>query len=80
MTRRNLKNDTCLLCEFEPKSVKDSLENEDWIQEMNEEIDQIEKKKTRTLVPRPNDKNAIGKDWEFINKMNEKGEVIRNKE
>ena len=35
--------DTCLLANFEPKSVKDALENESWIEAMNEEIEQIEK-------------------------------------
>ena len=31
MTRRKLKG-TCLLVEFEPRSVKDALENESWIE------------------------------------------------
>ena len=41
MTGRKLKG-TCLLVEFEPKSVKDALENESWIEAMNEEIEHIE--------------------------------------
>jgi hypothetical protein len=32
------------------------------------------------LVPRPADKNVIGTKWVFKNKMNEQGEVVRNKE
>ena len=59
MTRRKVKG-TCLLANFEPRYVKDSLENESWIEAMNEEIEQIEKNKTWTLVPRPKDKNVIG--------------------
>ena len=43
---RSKLNGTCLLAEFEPRSVKDALENESWIQAMNEEIEQIEKNKT----------------------------------
>ena len=43
MKKRRLKDDTCLLCEFEPKIVKNTLDIEDWIQAMNREIDQIEK-------------------------------------
>ena len=35
MTRRKIKGDTCLLCEFEPKTIKYSLDNQDWIQDMN---------------------------------------------
>ena len=44
---------------------------------MNEEIEQIEKKKTWTIVPRPKDKNVIGTKWVFRNKLNEDG---KNKE
>ena len=39
MTRRKIKGDTCLLCEFNPKSIKYYLDNEYWIHVMNEEID-----------------------------------------
>ena len=59
MTRRKLKG-TCLLADFELRCVKDALENESWIEAMNEEIEKIEKNKTWTLVPRPKDKNVIG--------------------
>ena len=45
MARSKLKG-TCLLDEFEPRSVKDALENESWIEAMNEEIEKIEKNKT----------------------------------
>ena len=45
MTRSKLK-DTCLLADFKPRNVKDALENESWIEAMNEEIEKIEKKKT----------------------------------
>jgi len=46
---------------------------------MEEELEQIEKKNTWELVPRPKDKNAIGTKWIFKNKLNEKGDVVRNK-
>ena len=39
----------------------------------------IEKNNTWTLVPRPKDKNVIGKKWVFRNRLNENGEVTRNK-
>ena len=38
MTWSKLKG-TCLLVEFEPRSVKDALEIESWIEAMNEEIE-----------------------------------------
>ena len=37
MTRKKLKG-TCLLAKFEFRSVKDALDNESWIEAMNEEI------------------------------------------
>ena len=40
---------------------------------MNEEIEQIEKNKTLTLLRRPKDKNVIGTKWVFRNKLNEDG-------
>eukprot|EP00253_Pinus_taeda_P028397 PITA_28397 len=46
---------------------------------MDEELEQIEKNNTWELVPRPKDKNVIGKKWIFKKKLNENGEVIRNK-
>ena len=39
----------------------------------------IVKNDTWKLVPRPKDKNAIGTKWVFMNKINEQGEVVRNK-
>ena len=46
MTRRRLGIGTCLVSILEPKIVKDTLDNKDWIQAMNEEIEQIEKNET----------------------------------
>eukprot|EP00253_Pinus_taeda_P003093 PITA_03093 len=46
---------------------------------MDEELKQIENNNTWELVPRPKDKNVIGTKWIFKNKLNENGEVIRNK-
>ena len=64
---------------LEPKIVKEALDNKDWIQAMNDEIDQIEKNKTWSLVPRTENKNVIGTRWVFRNKLDENGEVRRNK-
>eukprot|EP00253_Pinus_taeda_P035085 PITA_35085 len=46
---------------------------------MEEELEQIEKNNTWELVPRPKDKNVIGTKWIFKNKLNETGDIIRNK-
>jgi hypothetical protein len=46
---------------------------------MDEELDQIEKNDTWELVPRPENKNVIDTKWVFRNKLNEYGQVTRNK-
>ena len=46
---------------------------------MEEELSQIKKNKTWELVPRPKDKNVTGTKWVFINKLDENGQVTRNK-
>ena len=78
MTIRKLKG-TCIIAQFEPRNVKINLENESWIEAMNEEKEQIENNKTWTIIPRPKEKNVIDKKWVFINKLNEDGKVSRNK-
>ena len=79
MTRINLKDNTYLIVYFEPKIVKATLDDGDWINYMNEEISQIEKINIWILVPRPVNKNVIGTKWISRNKLNEIGEVVINK-
>jgi hypothetical protein len=42
-------------------------------------LDKIEKNETWELVPRPKNKNVIGRKWVFRNKLNEDGHITRNK-
>jgi hypothetical protein len=46
---------------------------------MDEELDQIEKNDTWEFVPRPKNKNVIDTKWVSRNKLNEYGQVTRNK-
>ena len=62
MTRNNLRSDTCFLSMYEPKLVKDTLENVEQSKAIKEEIEQIEKNKTQNLVS-PEDKSVIGTKW-----------------
>jgi hypothetical protein len=47
---------------------------------MDEELDEIDKNDSWELVPRPKNKNVIGTKWVFKNKLNEDGQVTRNKD
>ena len=81
-TRRTISEASsylALLSSTEPQNVKEACKDECWVKAMDEELEQIEKNNTWELVPRPKDKNVIGTKWVFKNKLNENGEVIRNK-
>ena len=45
---------------MEPKDFTKARKIQEWVKSINEELDQIEKKETWKLVPRPKDKNFIG--------------------
>eukprot|EP00253_Pinus_taeda_P003435 PITA_03435 len=68
-----------LLTSTEPQNVNEACKDECWVKVMNEELEQIEKNNTWELVSRPHDKNIIRSKWIFKNKLNENGQVIRNK-
>lgn len=68
-----------MISEFESKTFKEAHKDEEWIKSMEEELDQIEKNGTWSLVPRPKHKNVIGTKWDFRNKLNEDGTVVRKK-
>jgi hypothetical protein len=68
-----------LLSTVEPSSFEEANNDEHWVKAMDEELDQIEKNDTWELVPRPKNKNVIGTKWVFRNKLNEDGQVTRNK-
>ncbi|GKF80801.1 retrovirus-related pol polyprotein from transposon TNT 1-94, partial [Tanacetum coccineum] len=64
---------------IEPKKLIKALEEEGWIIAMQEKLNQFEKNKVWTLVPKPHGKTIIGTKWIWKNKMDENGVVIKNK-
>jgi transposase InsO family protein len=64
---------------IEPTYFEEASKDEFWNKAMDEELDQIEKNDTWELVPRPKDKNVIDTKWVYRNKLNEDGQVTRNK-
>jgi hypothetical protein len=63
----------------EPKNFNEASKDTNWLKSINEELDQIEKNDTWEFVPRPTNKNVIGSKWVYKNKMNEQGNIVRNK-
>jgi hypothetical protein len=68
-----------LLSTIEPNCFEEANKDEFWNKAMDEELDQIEKNDTWELVPRPKSKNVIDIKCFFRNKLNEDGQVTRNK-
>ena len=64
---------------MEPTRVQEALKDSDWINAMNEELDNFKRNEVWELVERPSDHNVIGTKWVFRNKQDENGVVVRNK-
>nr|GEU65650.1 hypothetical protein [Tanacetum cinerariifolium] len=56
-----------------------SLEDESWVDAMQEELLQFQIQKVWILVDLPFGKKAIGTKWVYMNKKDETGVVVRNK-
>ncbi|GKC73687.1 putative ribonuclease H-like domain-containing protein, partial [Tanacetum coccineum] len=64
---------------LEPKKVTQALDNESWVEAMQEELLQFKLINVWTLVDLPHGKKAIGTKWVFKNKKDQRGIVVRNK-
>ncbi|KAK2363159.1 putative mitochondrial protein [Trifolium repens] len=81
-TRSNFRDEESLfglVSLIEPKTTNEALSDDAWIVAMEEELNQFKRNDVWDLVPKPNHKNIIGTKWVYKNKLNEQGEVTRNK-
>ncbi|GJW15477.1 putative ribonuclease H-like domain-containing protein [Tanacetum coccineum] len=69
----------CFLSQLEPSSVAQALTDPDWVEAMQEEIQQFVNQDVWRLVPLPEGKTAIGTKWILKNKRDARGIVVRNK-
>ncbi|GJT86829.1 putative ribonuclease H-like domain-containing protein [Tanacetum coccineum] len=69
----------CFLSQIEPKKISQALEDESWVDAMQEELLQFKIQKVWILVDLPFGKRAIGTKWVYRNKKDERGVVVRNK-
>ncbi|XP_070047029.1 uncharacterized protein [Nicotiana tomentosiformis] len=51
----------------------------DWVNVMQDGLNQFERSQVWHLVPRPKDRSVIGTKWVFRNKLDENGTVVMNK-
>nr|GFB41905.1 hypothetical protein [Tanacetum cinerariifolium] len=84
-TRKQLQTDDmwCFFNEFishvEPKNYKQALEHSCWIEAMQEEIHEFRRLDVWVLIPAPNNILIIPLKWIFKIKLDEYGEVLKNK-
>ncbi|GJY64684.1 putative ribonuclease H-like domain-containing protein [Tanacetum coccineum] len=69
----------CFLSQIKPKKISEALDDESWIEAMQEELLQFKIQKVWVLVDLPYGKKAIGTKWVYRNKKDERGVVVRNK-
>nr|GFC15955.1 copia protein [Tanacetum cinerariifolium] len=63
----------------EPKKVSDALQDQNWVEAMQEELLQFKIQKVWTLVDCPKGVRPIRTKWVLKNKKDERGIVVRNK-
>ncbi|GJY15137.1 putative ribonuclease H-like domain-containing protein [Tanacetum coccineum] len=64
---------------MEPASVDQALNDPDWVEAMQEEMQQFKNQQVWVLVELPKGKRAIGTKWILKNKRDARGIVCRNK-
>ncbi|GJR41805.1 putative ribonuclease H-like domain-containing protein [Tanacetum coccineum] len=69
----------CFLSQEEPKKISDALQDDSWVQAMQEELLQFKLQQVWVLVDLPQGMKVIGTKWVYRNKRDERGVVVRNK-
>ncbi|WVZ80537.1 LOW QUALITY PROTEIN: hypothetical protein U9M48_028006 [Paspalum notatum var. saurae] len=64
---------------FEPRDVSHALSDPNWVNAMQEELENFERNHVWDLVEPPPNCRPIGTKWVFTNKQGEDGMVVRNK-
>ncbi|KAK1424228.1 hypothetical protein QVD17_19549 [Tagetes erecta] len=70
---------SCFLSQVVPKNISEALQDNSWIEAMQEELLQFRKQEVWKLVDLPEGENAIGTRWLYKNKPDKRGIVVRNK-
>nr|KAJ0186845.1 hypothetical protein LSAT_V11C900480300 [Lactuca sativa] len=82
-TRSSVLNNFCMYVNFVsmilPDKVHTALQDADWIKAMQEELNEFERHKVWTLVPRPSGKTITGTRWVYRNKVDKDRIITRNK-
>ncbi|GKF29567.1 putative ribonuclease H-like domain-containing protein, partial [Tanacetum coccineum] len=69
----------CFLSQMEPMKVTQALDKESWVEAMHDVLLQFKLLNVWTLVDLPHGKKAIGTQWVFRNKRDQRDIMVRNK-
>ncbi|GJZ27129.1 retrovirus-related pol polyprotein from transposon TNT 1-94 [Tanacetum coccineum] len=84
-TRKQLASDALWCCyhtvlsKVEPKNFKMAVNEDSWFEAMQDEIHEFDRLKVWELVPRPDYVMVIGLKWIYKVKLDEYGDVLKNK-
>ena len=82
MTRSKLDHECttyAFISSIEPKNINEACKDEFWMIAMNEELNQFNQNNVWELVPNPKDHQIIGTKWIYRNKLDESGNIVKNK-
>ncbi|GJT78014.1 putative ribonuclease H-like domain-containing protein [Tanacetum coccineum] len=68
-----------IIIEEEPKRISKALQDDSWVQAMQEELLLFKLQQVWVLVDLPHGMKVIGTKWVYRNKKDERGVVVRNK-
>ncbi|GJV16253.1 ribonuclease H-like domain-containing protein [Tanacetum coccineum] len=69
----------CFLSQEEPKKISEALQDDSWVQAMQEELLQFKLQQVWVLVDLPHGMKVIDTKWVYRNKKDEREVVVRNK-
>ncbi|GKC78260.1 putative ribonuclease H-like domain-containing protein, partial [Tanacetum coccineum] len=69
----------CFLSQEEPKKIYEALQDDSWVQAMQEELLQFKLQQVWVLVDLPHGMKVNGTKWVYRNKRDERGVVVRFK-
>ncbi|GKF85673.1 hypothetical protein Tco_0253500 [Tanacetum coccineum] len=68
-----------ILSKVEPKNFKMAVNEDSWFEAMQDKIHEFDRLKVWELVPRPDYVMVIGLKWIYKVKLDEYGDVLKNK-
>ena len=82
LTRSKLDHECAsyaFISSIESKNINEACKDEYWMIAMNEELNQFKRNNVWELVPKPKDHQIIGTKWIYTNKLDEFGNIVKNK-